>query len=147
MRVHESQAYKKMDVTREHISHILAMRKMLLSFQNGFNLISAAVIYVILENISGLAPSSDTTDPRYLKLVTVSSFCLFTLISLLMVLFVISLAFSAQISMPKAVEALLRCSTNFTCSSSSPAKPLMSFSKVEIGDCSASNTHSAFMIF
>ena len=42
------------------------------------------------------------TESRYLKLVTVSSFCPFTLISVLMplVLFVISLVFSALISMP-----------------------------------------------
>ena len=46
--------------------------------------------------------SSDTTEPRYLKIVTVSSFCQFTLISLLMllVLFAINLVFSALISMP-----------------------------------------------
>ena len=65
-----------------------------------------------------------------LKLVTVSSFCLFTMISLLMPLvsLVINLLFSALISMLKAVEALLRCSTNFA-SSSSPAKPSMSSGK------------------
>ena len=57
--------YRKMDVTRERI----------------------------LESISGLELSSVVTEPRYLKLVTVSSFCPFTLISVLMppVLFVISL--------------------------------------------------------
>ena len=45
--------------------------------------------------------SSVTTKPRYLKFVTVSSFCPFTLISVLMslVLFAISLVFSALISM------------------------------------------------
>ena len=52
--------------------------------------------------VSGLQSSSVITEPRYLKLVTVSSFCPFTLISVLMplVLFVISLVFSALISMP-----------------------------------------------
>ena len=42
------------------------------------------------------------TEPRYLKLVTVSSFCPFALISVLMplVLFVNSLVFSGLISMP-----------------------------------------------
>ena len=46
-----------MNVTREHISHILELREMLLSFQTGFNLIIAAVIcsvpgeYIRLEDI------------------------------------------------------------------------------------------------
>ena len=54
----------------------------------------------ILERTSGLEPSSETTVPRYLKLVTVSSICLFTFIFLWMplALFVISLVFSALIS-------------------------------------------------
>ena len=58
----------------------------------------------------------------------VSSFCPFTLISVLMplALFVINLVFSALISMSSAVEALSRHSTNFVSSSCSPAKPLMS---------------------
>ena len=56
---------------------------MLLLFQTGFSLLNAAVFCAILESISGLEPSSDTTEPRYLKLVTVSSFWPFTLISLI----------------------------------------------------------------
>ena len=97
-----SQAYRKMDVTRQRISGILELREMLLLFQTGFNLVNATVVCVILESISGLEPSSDTTEPRHLKIVTVSSFCPFTLITLLMplVLFFISLVFSALISMP-----------------------------------------------
>ena len=100
--VHDSQAYRKMDVTREHISHILELREILFSIQTGFSLVNAAVVCTILESISGLEPSSVITEPRYLKLVTVSSFCPFTLISQLMplVLFVINLFFSALISMP-----------------------------------------------
>ena len=102
MRVHDSQAYRKMDVTRERISRILELREILLSIQSGFSLVSAAVACAILESISGLEPSSVIAEPRYLKLVTVSSFCPFTLISVLMplVLFVISLVFSALMSMP-----------------------------------------------
>ena len=38
MRVHDSQAYRKMDVTRERISRILEVREILLSFQTGFML-------------------------------------------------------------------------------------------------------------
>ena len=80
MRVYDSQAYRKMDVTRERISRILELREILLSFQTGFKLVNAAVVCAILESISGLEPSSIITEPRYLKLVTVSSFCPFTLI-------------------------------------------------------------------
>ena len=102
MRAHDSQAYRKMDVTRECISRILELIETLLSFQAGFNLVKTAVVSAILESISGLEPSSVITEPSYMQLVTVSSFCPFTLISVLMlvVLFVISLVFSALISMP-----------------------------------------------
>ena len=81
MRVHDSQANKKIDVTRERISHILELREIILSIKTGFSLVSAAVVCAILESISGLESSSVITEPSYLKLVTVSSFCPFTLIS------------------------------------------------------------------
>ena len=74
MRVHDSQAYRKMNVTRERISRILELREILLSFKTGFNLVNAAVICAIVESISGLEPSSVITEPRYLKLVTASGF-------------------------------------------------------------------------
>ena len=80
MSVHDSQAYKKMDVTRERINHISELREIPLSFQTAFSLVNAALVCAILESISGLEPSSVITEPRYLKLVTVSSFCPFTLI-------------------------------------------------------------------
>ena len=44
VRVHDSQAYRKMDVTRERISRILELREILPSFQTGFNLVKAAVV-------------------------------------------------------------------------------------------------------
>ena len=66
MRVHDSQVYGKMDVTRERISHILELREILLSFQSGFSLVNAVVVCAILESISGLEPSSVITEPRYL---------------------------------------------------------------------------------
>ena len=69
VKVHDSQAYRKMDVTRERISRILKLREILLSIQTGFSLVNAAVV------ISGLEPSSVITEPRYLELVAVSSFC------------------------------------------------------------------------
>ena len=46
--------HTKMDVTREHISHILYLRETLLSFQTGFSLVNAAVVCANLESISGL---------------------------------------------------------------------------------------------
>ena len=69
-RVHDSQAYRKMDVTRERISRILELREILLSIQIGFILVNAAVACAILQSNSGLEPSSVITEPRYLKLVT-----------------------------------------------------------------------------
>ena len=71
MRVHDSQAYRKMDVTRERISRIFELREILLSIQTGFSLVNATVACAILESISGLEPSSVVTEPRYLKIVTV----------------------------------------------------------------------------
>ena len=55
----------------------------------------AAVACAILERISGVESSSETSAPRYLKLITASNFCPFTFIALwkLLALFVISLVF------------------------------------------------------
>ena len=93
MRIHDLQAYRKMDVTRECISCIVELRE---------NPVSAAVVCAVLESISGLEPSSVITEHRCLKLVSVSSFSPFTLISSLMplVLIAINLVFSTLISMP-----------------------------------------------
>ena len=93
VRVHDSQACRKMDVTRERISCILELREILLSIQTGSSLVYAAAVCAILESISGLEPSSVITEPRYWKLVTVSSFSPFILIVVLipLVLFDISL--------------------------------------------------------
>ena len=72
MRVHDSQAYRKIDVTRERISRILELREiLLLLFQTGFNLVNATAVCAILESISGLEPSSVITEHRYLKVVNV----------------------------------------------------------------------------
>ena len=67
MRVHDSQAYRKMDVTRERIRRTLELREILLSFQTGFNLVNAAVACAILESISSVEPSSIVTELRYFK--------------------------------------------------------------------------------
>ena len=58
-----------MKMTRERISFTFDPRDMLLSLQMGFSFVRAAVACAILERTSGLEPSSDTTAPRYLKLV------------------------------------------------------------------------------
>jgi len=55
-----------------------------LSFQTGLSFVRAAVVCAILERISGFDPSSDMSDPRYLKLLTVASFSPLTLMSVLM---------------------------------------------------------------
>ena len=51
LKVHDSHAYRKIDVTRVRISCILELREILLSFQTGFNLVSAAIVCVILESL------------------------------------------------------------------------------------------------
>ena len=56
MRAHDSQTYRSMDLTRERISRFSELRKILMSFQTGFNLVDAAVGCAILESISGLEP-------------------------------------------------------------------------------------------
>ena len=61
VRVHDSQAYRKMDVARERIGHISELREILLSFQTDLNLVNAAVVCAILESISGLEPLSVIT--------------------------------------------------------------------------------------
>ena len=51
--VHDSQSYRKMDVTRERISRISELKEILLLFQTGFNLVNAAASCAMLESISG----------------------------------------------------------------------------------------------
>ena len=62
MRVRDSQAYRKMDVTRECNSRIVELREILLSFQTGSKLVNTAVVCAVLESISGLESSSVMTD-------------------------------------------------------------------------------------
>ena len=99
VKARDSQAYRNMAITCECISFTFDPRDML-SLQIGFSLVRAVVVCAILQRTSGLEQSSEKIAPRYLKLVTVPSFCPFTLISLWMslVLFVINLVFSVFIS-------------------------------------------------
>ena len=50
MRVHDSQAYRKMDAAREHIRHILELREILSSVQTGF------------KSFTGLTETSERLD-------------------------------------------------------------------------------------
>ena len=117
-----------MDMTRERISFTFDPRDMLLSLQMGFSFVRAAVDCAILETTSGFEPSSETTAPRYLKLVTVPDFCPFIFISLWMplALFVINLVFSALISILYLVQVLSRFSTRASSSCSSSASASIS---------------------
>ena len=91
-----------------------------MSIQTGFSLVNAAVVCAILESILGLEPSSVITEPRYLKLVTVSSFCPFTLISVLMPLVLLGLlgtnlhAISFFIDFKKAFERVWHAAMSAT---------------------------------
>ena len=128
VKVHDSQAYRNMEMTRERISLTFDPREMLLSLQIGFSFVRAAVACAILERTSGLEPSSETTARRYLKLVTVPNVCPFTSIYRWMplALFAISLVFSALISILYLVQVLSRLSTRASSSCSSSARVSMS---------------------
>jgi len=56
VKVHDSQAYKNMEITNECISLILELSKIFLSFQMGASLLIAAAVCAILERTSGFDP-------------------------------------------------------------------------------------------
>ena len=107
--VHDLHAFKNMDMARERISLILELMAMFLSFQMTFSLVTAAVVWAILDSTSGLDPSSYTNSSQIFK-ATVSNFLFSMVMSVLMplVLFVINWVFSALICMSYAVEASSR---------------------------------------
>ena len=80
------------------------------------NCVSAAVVWAIMARISGLDPSSEMIAPRYLKLLTQSSFSPLALIVVL-------------ISLVLLVEVFSSRSTKLASSSSFPARPSMSSAK------------------
>ena len=131
VRVHVSQAYRKIEMTKDRISLILELSAMFLSFHMALSFVNAPIVWAILDIISCFDPSSDTTEPKYLKLWTVSSFWPPMLTSKLipLVLLVISLVFSALISMPYFVDVVSRWLINLTSSSSFPARASMSSAK------------------
>ena len=101
VRVDVSHAYRNIDMASDRISQILDRRVMFLSFHIGFSLSSVAVVWAILEIISRVDPSSVTTEPRYLKLDTVSYLCPLTHFLVMPLMFlVISLVFITLISFP-----------------------------------------------
>ena len=61
--VQDSQAYRNMDMTREHISLVFELSAIFLSFQMVLSFASAAVFWAILARISGLDPSSVIIAP------------------------------------------------------------------------------------
>ena len=128
VKVKDSQAYRNMKMTKELISFTFDPIDMLLSLQMGFSFVRAAVACAIIERTSGLEPSSETTAPRYLKLVTVPNFCLFTFISLWMplALFVISLVFYVLISILYLVQVLSTFSARASSSCFSSTRASMS---------------------
>ena len=103
------------------ISLTLEASEMFLSLHMIFSLERAAVVWAILERISGFDPSLEMIAPRYLKLSTSSSLWPFILISLWkpLGLFVIIFVLSGPISILYLVVVLSRRSIRTPASSSS----------------------------
>ena len=97
-------------MTRKRISFTFDPRDMLLSLQMGFSFVRAAVACAIPERTCGLELSSETTAPRYLKLEACYR-AQFLSLWMPLALFVISLVFSALISILYLVQVLSRRST------------------------------------
>ena len=87
--VQDSQAYRNRDMTRERISLIFELSAIFLSFQMVLSFASAPVAYAILAIISGLNSSSAMIAPRYLNLLTQSSFSPLTLMLVLIAIGVV----------------------------------------------------------
>ena len=84
-RVHVSQPWRRMEVTRDLHSFNLLAKLMVLHHQILFSLATAAIAEAILMQTSTeQVPSLHRVAPRYLKLVTSSKFWSFMLISALM---------------------------------------------------------------
>ena len=113
------------------INLTLEASEMFLALHMIFSLERAAVVWAILERISGFDPSLEMTAPRYLKFSTSSSFWPFILISLWkpLGLFVITFVLSGRISILYLVVVLSKRSIRTPASSSSPAFTTMSSAK------------------
>ena len=113
------------------ISLTLEDSEMFLSLRMIFSLKRAAVVWAILERISGFDPTLEIIALRYLKFSTSSSLWHFILITLWKPfgLFVITFVLSGPISILYLVVVLSRRSTRAPASSSSSAFTLMSSAK------------------
>ena len=105
----------------------------------------AAVVWAILERISGLDPSLEMIAPRYLKLSTSSSLWPFILISLWkpLGLFVITFVLSGPISILYLVVVLPRMSIRTPASSSFYDNVIC---KAEVGNESSTDADTTFMV-
>ena len=74
VKVQLSQAKRKVDKMSVRISLTVEASEMFLSLHMIFSLERAAVVWAILERISGFDPSLEMIAPRYLKFSTSSSF-------------------------------------------------------------------------
>ena len=115
-----------LDNQEEHKSNLWAKRDMLI-VQDGLK----SLVCAILGSISGLEPWSMPTAPRHSHCQPRPIFHRWRLMSMLIpfVMLVISLIFSALISMPNGAEGLSRRPNRKVSSSSFPAKPSMSSTK------------------
>ena len=124
-----------MEMTKEHISFTFDPRDILISLQMSLSFVKAAVAFAVLERISGLEPSSETTAPWYLNAL------------LFLALFVISLVFSALISILYLVKVLWTLSTRASSSCSSSAEASMSSANRRFGNISATYANLPIIFF
>ena len=117
-----------------HISLTLEASEMFLSLHMIFSLERAAVVWAILERISGFDPSLEMIAPRYLKFPTSFSLWPFILISLWkpFELYVITFVLSGLISILYLVVVLSRGSIRTPAFSSSSAFTTMSSAKQKL---------------
>ena len=103
----------------------------------------------ILERTSGLEPPSKQTAPMDMKLGTVPNFCPFTFIFLWMpfALFVISLVFSALISILYLAQNLSGLSSRVSSSCSSSARASLSSANRKLGNIFAAYANLPIMFF
>ena len=129
--IHVLHAYKNMDVAKERISLTLELMAMFLSFQMTYSLVTAAVVWAIVEYFRLGSFISSYSSQVFKAMDGLQFLVVYGNVSLLMPLvsFVIKWVFSALICMPYAVEASSRRFTNLTSSCSCPARPPMSSAK------------------
>ena len=68
VRVHVSHAYRKIEMTKEHILLIWELRAMFLSLHMVLSFDNAPTVWTILDSISCFDPSSVINVPKYMQL-------------------------------------------------------------------------------